>query len=651
MRSFRTFVALAAIIAISVAPSVARAQSFALDPASNTLALLGVGPSSILLPAGPVGPGPLPLPVVGFTTADLGLLPGDAIDALSFGDEFALGTIYFTVSRGSLSFPGFFTPDVASEVAGVPVGIQPEASSDIFSSFDPAGVPPGFNSQVLDGNGLAPLAPLTVYTGFGMGLSELNALPGPPLNDQIADFDWALPGRARLAGIVFFSLAPGSPTLTPAANPNFPAGAEPGDILGSSVGTFSFHFIAVPAAGNGLISGGPGCAPPACDDIDAITWGGTFLFSLAAGSPTLPLIPGGPADVLNMFSGSPPTIAFPAGTLGLAPGDDVKGLETLVNGCAVAPGLDPPDGDGVAGCDNCPGVFNPGQEDSDGDAVGDACDPCTDTDVDGLGNPGFPNFCPVDLCPFTAGPNGDGDLDGVGDICDNCIAIPNPNQLDGDFDSIGDACDTCTDIDGDGLGILGDICGVDDCPFAFDPAQLDGDADTVGDVCDNCIAVANVGQQDTDADFFGNACDNCPIDFNPGQGDGDADLVGDACDICTAGVGMTKAQLKLGKLLAPAGDDQLQLQGNMSFPGLTLPLPPLSVHVLGMRVQIVDIGNGSTVLLDHTIAGGVVPNLCGIKDGWKANGPLTSEKFGTKTNTIPPTCLPGSALGIGQAQA
>ena len=70
MRSLQRLVAVATIAAVSLAPAVARAQSFALDPPSNTLALLGVGPSNVLIPAGPAGPGPLPLPVVGFSTAD-----------------------------------------------------------------------------------------------------------------------------------------------------------------------------------------------------------------------------------------------------------------------------------------------------------------------------------------------------------------------------------------------------------------------------------------------------------------------------------------------------------------------------------------------------------------------------------------------------
>ena len=291
----------------------------------------------------------------------------------------------------------------------------------------------------------------------------------------------------------------------------------------------------------------------------------------------------------------------------------------LSNPCPIPPASDLPDFDGVGGCDNCP-VFNPGQEDSDGDLAGDACDTCTDTDGDGGGNPGFPaNLCPLDLCPGNPGPNTDGDGDGVGDVCDNCVAIANPSQADGDFDLLGDACDPCTDLDGDGFGVVGDTCGVDNCRLSFNPTQADGDADGVGDACDNCVTIANPGQQDPDADSLGTACDNCPIDANVGQGDGDSDAVGDACDICTAGVSMTKAQLKLEQA-AGAGrpTTSCRRRADLSFHGPTLPLPPLAVHTLGMRLQIVDVGAGGTILLDHTIPGGVVPNACGPKDGWKS---------------------------------
>jgi len=574
--------------ALCAVPSRSGAQIFALDPASASLPLVPALSSSMLEPAGPPGPGPLPPPVVGLTPAQLGLLAGDVIDAISIGDDGGIGaTLYFTVSRSSPGGLSVLTPDVPSETFGVPPGIQPDASSDIFASFDPACAPPGLHSQVLDGNGLPLAAPLTCYGGLGLGLAEANPLPGPPLNDQIADFDWSSAARAKATFCTFFSLAPGSPSLVPGANPLRPAGGEPGDIFVACPGPPPFYGIAIPAASSGLVSGGPGCAPPACDDVDALALGFAMAVSLAPGSPSLGLIPAGPADVLALFTGPPLSIAVPAAALGLGPADDVKGLELVANACPLGPPIlaDLPDGDGVGVCDNCPAAFNPGQEDTDADLLGDVCDPCTDLDGDGFGNPGFPNLCPVDNCPLVPNPlQTDTDGDGVGDACDNCPAVPNPTQADGDLDGVGDVCD------------------------------------------------------------------NCPVDPNFSQSDGDGDGIGDACDVCTGGVGMTKPVLKLNKILAPTGDDQLGVRGTAAFPG-ALPSPPLNPTSLGMRVQVVDLGAGSTVLFDFTVPPGTKPTICGPKDGWKANPTLTSHTYTNKTNTIQPACLPGSALGVNAAQA
>lgn len=77
--------------------------------------------------------------------------------------------------------------------------------------------------------------------------------------------------------------------------------------------------------------------------------------------------------------------------------------------------------------DNCPVNANSGQADADTDTIGDACDTCTDTDIDGFGDPGFAsNTC----------------------VLDNCPQISNPNQLDFDGDDLGDVCDTDDDNDG-----------------------------------------------------------------------------------------------------------------------------------------------------------------------------------------------------------
>ena len=122
------------------------------------------------------------------------------------------------------------------------------------------------------------------------------------------------------------------------------------------------------------------------------------------------------------------------------------------------------DGDGIVDVsDNCDFVVNPEQLDTDGDGIGDLCDP----DMDG---------------------------DGVTNELDNCPMDYNPDQSNNDNDSRGDICDT--DDDNDGYSDIQDF-------FPFDPNEwLDTDRDGIGNNTDT----------DDDNDSYLDDEDAFPID-------------------------------------------------------------------------------------------------------------------------------------------
>jgi hypothetical protein len=236
------------------------------------------------------------------------------------------------------------------------------------------------------------------------------------------------------------------------------------------------------------------------------------------------------------------------------------------------------DGDGfIDVVDNCPAIYNPGQEDADVDGLGDVCDDCTDTDGDGYGDPGYAaNTCPEDNCPDIYNPDQtiDTDGDGAGDICDICPYHEND--------------DCCNPTEGNEAPSINSAVGVTVAPGSVPLDYVATATDANCDGSELIITFENIpGWCTVAGDTISGepGCDNVNTIFTVIASDGDLDD--------TLVVVVTVDQSNIAPVISPVGD--------------TVEVPFETVY--GYYPEITDPDDGS-----HTITYTEYPAWCTVSN-------------------------------------
>jgi len=200
------------------------------------------------------------------------------------------------------------------------------------------------------------------------------------------------------------------------------------------------------------------------------------------------------------------------------------------------------DGDDVLNCtDNCCDVHNPGQQDTNGNGAGDACD-CTA--LGQIGSSARLQKTPYAEVTWDFVPNveyhvyrGYRNLATTFQYNQQCfqsnvtstsvVDVLDPLPTNFFYYLVTTKC---------AVGEVESSLGTDSLgnprpqPFVCPDPTADLDGDGTEEAVDNCGGLANPAQSDVDADSRGDACDNCVLDPNPTQDDLDDDGQGDACD-------------------------------------------------------------------------------------------------------------------------